>query len=131
MVTRVRASFGLFLAAAAAGFCWATSPALAADDWRLVNWTDDAMLYIDHDRLKQQGDSVKYWSKIVYLKDPAYTEILSQVQIKCAERSYRNLSIAGFYHGGLVHRETARLDWQAVATGTNIEREMQHVCRGF
>jgi hypothetical protein len=103
----------------------------AAQDWRLVNWSDEAVLYIDHARLKLQGRSVKYWAKVVYLKDPAYSEILSEVQINCSEQSFRNLSIAGYYHGGLVHRETAKLDWQPVTKGTNIEREMQHVCKTF
>ena len=122
---------GSLLGAALLAFGVSSSPALAAEDWRLVNWTDDTVLYIDHSRFKLQGDTVKYWSKVVYLKDPAYSEIVSEVQINCAARSYRNLTIAGYYHGGLVHHETARLDWQNVAAGTNIERELQHVCKAF
>lgn len=130
MFSRLIVHCGSILAATLTAL-WAPSAAAAEEDWRLVNWTDETVLYIDHSRFKLQGDTVKYWAKVVYLKDPAYSEILSEVQINCASRSYRNLSIAGFYHGGLVHRETARLDWQNVTAGTNIERELQHVCRAF
>ncbi|MFM7029299.1 MAG: surface-adhesin E family protein [Chakrabartia sp.] len=113
------------LVASAAGAAQRPAP---VEDWRLVNWSDETVLYIDHARLQPRDGGIRYWAKIVYLHDPAYVEIVSQVQMRCADRTYRNLSISGLYHGGVVHKETARLDWQDVKPGTNIEREMQHVC---
>jgi hypothetical protein len=114
----------LMIAAAAA----IASP-VSAEDWRLVNWDSETVLYIDHARLTPGAGTVKYWARVVYLKDPAYAEIVSQVAVRCDARLYKNINITGIYRTGATHAERPKAPWAEVAPGTNIEREMQHVCR--
>lgn len=120
---------GRFMLKACVFFCALTlSVPVQASDWRMVNWNDDMMLYVDLDTISHARGTVTYAAKIVFLKDESLAELQSRVQMKCADRLYRNLSNAALSRAGRAHIEKATGAWRPIAAGSNVEREAQNVC---
>ena len=97
-------------------------------DWRIVNWSDDVLLYVDHNSIQRSKALVAYSAKIVFLKDASLSEVVSQTEVRCDARMSRNLKVSAVSKAGRTTFETASRIWRAVETGTNVEREMQSVC---
>lgn len=108
----------------------ASSAAYATtNDWRIINWNDDILLYVDHDSIRNVRSVASYTSKIVFLKDDNLAEVISRVQVRCDERLYRNVSVAAVSKAGREETQKASRQWRPVAPGTNVEREVQNVCK--
>jgi hypothetical protein len=106
----------------------AASANAGAADWRIVNWSDDVLLYVDHNSIHKTKSLVAYSAKIVFLKDASLSEIVSQTEVRCDTRMSRNLGIFAVSKAGRTTTGRASRIWRAVETGTNVEREMQSVC---
>ena len=113
------------LSTAASAF--AAAPA-AKTDWRIINWNEDILLYVDHGSIHKTKTLVAYSAKIVFLKDATLSEVTSRVQVRCDARTYRNVAVAAVSKAGRTQEEKASRIWRAVEAGTNVEREMQSVC---
>jgi hypothetical protein len=107
----------------------AASTGAGAADWRLVNWSDDVLLYIDHSSIQKSKSLVAYSAKIVFLKDASLSEVVSQTEVRCDARMSRNLKVSAVSKADRTTFETASRVWRAVEAGTNVEREMQSVCK--
>lgn len=108
----------LFLAASA-----------GAEDWRIVNWNEEFVLYVDHDTIKNVSGTAAYASKVVFLKDETLSELYSKVEVRCGERLYRNLSVSAVSKAGRTQSAKASKSWRQVGADTNVEREMRNVCK--
>ena len=97
-------------------------------DWRIVNWSDDVLLYVDHNSIQKSKSLVAYSAKIVFLKDASLAEVISQTEVRCDTRMSRNLKVLGVSKAGRTTAERASRVWRSVEAGTNVEREMQSVC---
>jgi phosphoketolase len=97
-------------------------------DWRIVNWSDDVLLYVDHNSIQKSKSLVAYSAKIVFLKDASLSEVISQTEVRCDTRMSRNLKVSGVSKAGRTTAERASRVWRSVEAGTNVEREMQSVC---
>ena len=97
-------------------------------DWRIVNWSDDVLLYVDHSSIQRSKALVAYSAKIVFLKDASLSEIVSKTEVHCDTKMSRNLMVSAVSKAGRATTEKASRVWRAVETGTNVEREMQSVC---
>jgi hypothetical protein len=97
-------------------------------DWRIVNWSDDVLLYVDHNSIQRSRALVAYSAKIVFLKDTSLSEVVSQTEVRCDTRMSRNLKVSAVSKAGRTTFETASRVWRSVEAGTNVEREMQSVC---
>ena len=106
----------------------AVSASAVAADWRIVNWSDDVLLYVDHNSIQKSKSLVAYSAKIVFLKDASLSEIVSQTEVRCDTRMSRNLRVSGVSKAGRTTTERASRVWRSVEAGTNVEREMQSVC---
>ena len=106
----------------------AVSASAGAADWRIVNWSDDVLLYVDHNSIHKSKSLVAYSAKIVFLKDASLSEVVSQTEVRCDARMSRNLRIFAVSKAGRTTAGRASRIWRAVETGTNVEREMQSVC---
>jgi hypothetical protein len=100
----------------------------AATDWRIINWNDEILLYVDHGSIQKTNSLASYSAKIVFLKDDTLAEVMSRVQVRCNEKMYRNMSVASVSKAGRTDEQKASGTWRAVVSGTNVEREMQSVC---
>lgn len=114
----------LMCLSAAAG----ASAAAIKTDWRIINWNEDVLLYVDHGSIQKSKGRVAYSAKIVFLKDESLSEVLSRVQVHCDDRMYRHVSISAVSKAGRAQSEKASRTWRAVEAGTNVEREMLSVC---
>ena len=106
----------------------AASANAGAADWRIVNWSDDVLLYVDHNSIQKSTSLVTYSAKIVFLKDPSLSEVVSQTEVRCDTKMSRNLKVLGVSKAGRTTAERASRVWRTVEAGTNVEREMQSVC---
>jgi hypothetical protein len=106
----------------------AASANAGAADWRIVNWSDDVLLYVDHNSIQKSKSLVTYSAKIVFLKDPSLSEVVSQTEVRCDTKMSRNLRVSGVSKAGRTTAERASRVWRSVEAGTNVEREMQSVC---
>jgi hypothetical protein len=97
-------------------------------DWRIVNWSDDVLLYVDHNSIQRSKALVAYSAKIVFLKDASLSEVVSKTEVHCDTKVSRNLTVSAVSKAGRTTTEKASRIWRAVETGTNVEREMQSVC---
>ena len=97
-------------------------------DWRIVNWSDDVLLYVDHNSIQRSKALVAYSAKIVFLKDASLSEVVSKTEVHCDTKLSRNLTVSAVSKAGRTTTEKASRIWRAVETGTNVEREMQSVC---
>ena len=100
----------------------------AQSDWRIVNWSDDVLLYVDHNSIQRSKALVAYSAKIVFLKDASLSEVVSKTEVHCDTKVSRNLTVSAVSKAGRTTTEKASRIWRAVETGTNVEREMQSVC---
>jgi len=116
----------IFLACLSSGSL--ASNSVTQTDWRIVNWSDDVLLYVDHNSIQRSKALVAYSAKIVFLKDASLSEVVSQTEVRCDTRMSRNLKVSAVSKAGRTIFETASRVWRAVETGTNVEREMQSVC---
>lgn len=99
-----------------------------AEDWRIVNWNDDFVLYVDHASISGSAGKASYASKVVFLRDEALTELHSRVEIRCDARQYRNLRISAVSKAGRVQAAKGSGTWRQVEPGTNVELEMRNAC---
>lgn len=106
----------------------AASANAGAADWRIVNWSDDVLLYVDHNSVQKSKSLVTYSAKIVFLKDPSLSEVVSQTEVRCDTKMSRNLRVSGVSKAGRATAERASRVWRSVEAGTNVDREMQSVC---
>lgn len=118
----------LFISLAGLSSAAAVSASAGAADWRIVNWSDDVLLYVDHNSIHKSKSLVAYSAKIVFLKDASLSEVVSQTEVRCDTKMSRNLRISAVSKAGRITDERASRIWRAVETGTNVEREMQSVC---
>ena len=105
----------------------ATTPAAAAD-WRIVTWNEDFILFLDHSTIERSRRTASYTSKILYVKDPQVAELLSQVELRCSTRQYRNVAVTALSRSGRVDVARISKEWRTVSPGTNAEREFSIVC---
>ena len=117
----------MYLSMAAGASAGASATAIKTD-WRIVNWNEDVLLYVDHGSIQKSKGRVAYSAKIVFLKDASLSEVLSRVQVHCDDRMYRNVAISAVSKAGRAQVEKASRTWRAVEAGTNVEREMLSVC---
>ena len=110
----------LFISLAGLSSAAAVSASAGAADWRIVNWSDDVLLYVDHNSIHKSKSLVAYSAKIVFLKDASLLEVVSQTEVRCDTKMSRNLRISAVSKASRI--------WRAVEPGTNVEREMQSVC---
>lgn len=112
--------------------CLCSSVAVSASggktDWRIVNWNDDILLYVDYNSIQKSNALAAYSAKIVFLKDAALSEVVSEIEVRCDTRMSRNLKISGVSKAGRITLEKASRSWRPVEAGTNVEREMHSVC---
>lgn len=102
-----------------------------AEDWRIVNWNEEFVLYVDHDTIRKVGGTAAYASKVVFLKDESLSELYSKVEVRCGEHLYRNLAVSAVSKAGRTQStkaSKASKAWRQVGAGTNVEREMRNVC---
>ena len=118
----------LFIFLAGLSSAAAVSASADAADWRIVNWSDDVLLYVDHNSIHKSKSLVAYSAKIVFLKDASLSEVVSQTEVRCDTKMSRNLRISAVSKAGRITAERASRIWRAVEPGTNVEREMQSVC---
>lgn len=105
------------------------APATAAkNDWRIVNWNDDILLYIDYNSILKSDSLVAYSAKIVFLKDAALSEVISDSEVRCDKRMSRNVRLSGISKAGRITAGKTSRIWRTVEAGTNVEREMHSVC---
>lgn len=103
------------------------TPAGAAD-WRIVSWNDEFVLYLDYGSIRHSMNRASYHSRVVYLKDPAVSELNSQVEVMCRKWRYRATRISARLRSGGTETVKALTGWQKPQLGTNAEREFLIAC---
>jgi hypothetical protein len=100
----------------------------AATDWRIVTWNEEFVLFLDHSAIQRNRRTASYTSKILYVKDPQVTELLSQIEVRCSTRQYRSVAVTALSRSGRLDVARISKEWRTISPGTNAEREFSIVC---
>jgi hypothetical protein len=124
---------GKFLVLAGAGLLMAA--AAPAQDWRLVDRSEQGADYLDAGRVTRRGEQVRFWHQIRYAETqrdngPPYNLLTVNIRASCTENTYRVVEMIASLDGANEDRFRPPPSDLAAPDGSKMAEFIAMACTG-
>jgi len=90
-------------------------------NWVKLGSDEKQVDYFDADTISRNGNIVKFWNKLEYVKDTKYKYFISYIELDCSDKKFRLLQETAYLLNGQIVDNPHKKTWQNIIPGSGGE----------